>query len=261
FNQKAYLAQSPQFYKQMAMASGFEKVFEIGPVFRAEESFTARHTTEFTGIDCEISYINSHYDLMNHQEDLLIYAFKRVKEILGEEINKEFGFEFEVPKKPFPKITMKEAYEILNKNGINKSYEKDGDFDTESEKFMGQYAKEHFGHDFLFVTNYPKTVRPFYHMMNEDDPTTTKSYDLIYKGTEITTGAQREHRYEILKEQALAKGLTLPNIQFYLDFFKYGCPPHGGMGMGLARILMLMLCLYNIRETTYIFRGPTRITP
>ena len=198
---------------------------------------------------------------MDHQEDILIYAFTKVKEKLGEEIQKEYGFELKVPTKPFPKITMKEAYDILNINGMNKNYEKDGDLDTESERVIGKYAREKYGHDFIFVTNYPKYVRPFYHMMDEKDPNTTKSYDLIYRGVEITTGAQREHRYEILKKQSLDKGLTLENIQFYLDFFKYGCPPHGGMGMGLARIIMLMLELGNIRESTYIFRGPTRITP
>lgn len=261
FERKAYLAQSPQFYKQMAMAAGFERVCEIGPVFRADPSFTARHMTEFTGVDMEISWIDSHDDVMQYQERWLQYIYQRVQEAHGEEIRALFGTEITVPQVPFPRLKMSEAVQILKSLGYTLPPEKKGDIDPAGERLIGQYIKEQYNHDFVFLIDWPITVRPFYHMRHADAPHLTKSFDLLASGLEITTGAQREHRYDVLAAQALEKGLTLPPIQFYLDFFKYGCPPHGGLGLGLSRLLMVMLGVNNIREVTYIFRGPTRLNP
>jgi aspartyl-tRNA synthetase len=137
----------------------------------------------------------------------------------------------------------------------------DGDLDPEGERQLSAYVKETFGHDFVFVTDYFTSIRPFYHMRHEGDPNLTNSYDLLYNGTEISTGAQREHRIEVLTAQAKDKGLDPEELDFYLDFFRHGVPPHGGFGMGLARFLMLMLGLPSIRETTYLFRGPNRLLP
>lgn len=261
FERKAYLAQSPQFYKQMAMAAGFERVFEIGPVFRADPSFTSRHMTEFTGVDMEISWIDSHEDVMAFQENLLQYAYARVKEQHGAAIKETFDVDLVVPQVPFPRISMREAVEILKSRGYVMPADKKGDIDPAGEREIAAYVKEKYNHDFVFLTDWPVSVRPFYHMRLEGDETLTRSYDLIANGLEITTGAQREHRVEVLTRQALEKGLTLEPIQYYLDFFRYGCPPHGGFGLGLTRLMMVLLNLPNIREAVYIFRGPTRLNP
>jgi aspartyl/asparaginyl-tRNA synthetase len=243
------------------MAAGFDRVFEIGPVFRADPSFTSRHMTEFTGIDMEMSWVDSHEDVMAFMERWLQYTLQKVQEQHGEEIKTRLGFDLVVPEVPFPRITMKDAVEILKERGYRLPPEKKGDIDPAGERELGNYVKEKFNHDYVFLIDWPIGVRPFYHMRHPDAPTLTRSFDLIGCGLEITTGAQREHRYEVLAAQALEKGLTLEPIQFYLDFFRYGCPPHGGFGLGLSRLLMIMLGLNNIREAVYIFRGPTRLNP
>lgn len=260
FGKQAYLAQSPQFYKQMAMAAGLERVFEIGPVFRANPSFTSRHDTEFTSVDMETSWINSHEDVMAFEERWLRYIFQSLKDKFGDRVSEVFGVEVGVPTVPFPRIPLKEAIQIVNKMGHKLPVE-NADLDPEGERLLAKYIKEQYDHDFVFVTDYPISVRPFYHMRYVDDPNTTKSFDLIHKGLEITTGAQREHRYDILLKQAREKGLDPKPLQFYLDFFKYGCPPHGGFGFGLTRLLMTILDLKNVREVTYLYRGPNRLSP
>ena len=260
FEGHAYLAQSPQFYKQMAMSAGLNRVFEIGPVFRADPSFTSRHATEFVSIDMEMSWIDSHEDVMSFQEELMVKAITAVKEKHGERIKELYEIDIEIPSTPFPRIPLAEAHEIIEKRGY-KVPRTDGDLDPEGERQISQYAKEELGHEFVFLTDYPKHIRPFYHMRHEDNNALTKSYDLIWKGTEITTGAQREHRIEVLEAQAKDKGLDPEGLDFYMDFFRYGVPPHGGFGMGLTRVVMLMLELPNIREASFLFRGPNRLQP
>ncbi|MDD9153687.1 aspartate--tRNA(Asn) ligase [Plantibacter flavus] len=260
FEGKAYLAQSPQFFKQMAQSAGFGKVFEVGPAFRADPSFTSRHATEFTSVDAEISWIESHEDVMQLHEELLVAGFTAVKDKHGEQISELFGIELEVPSRPFPRIPLAEAKRIVAERG----YEiprADDDMDPEGERQIAAYVKETFGHNFVFLTDYASSIRPFYHMRNAEDGSLTNSYDLIYNGVEISTGAQREHRVDVLVEQAKEKGLEPEELEFYLDFFRYGVPAHGGFGMGLARVLMLMLHETSIREVTYLFRGPTRLAP
>ena len=257
FDQKAYLSQSPQFYKQMAMASGFEKVVEVGPVFRAEKSYTSKHATEFTGFDLEMSYITSFEDLMKFEEELITYALAVVKEKYGEEIKKHFDTEVIVPNKPFPVMSIKDVYaELKERYDFEVPESEQGDLTTEAEKLCSKLAQEKFDSEFLFVTNFTKENRPFYHMRKNDEP---QGYDLIWKGVEITTGAQREHRYDILCKQAEEKGLK-DDVKFYLEFFKYGCPPHGGFGIGLDRLTMILLNI-TIKEVMFIFRGPNRIHP
>lgn len=194
-------------------------------------------------------------------ENLLAHIYLRVKENLGEEIKTVFGKEIVVPTVPFPRVTMSEAYRILKEKGYQLPPEKKGDLDPGGERALGAHIKELYGHDFVYVTDWPIAVRPFYHMRYEDNPELTKSFDLIASGLEITTGAQREHRVDVLAKQALEKGLHLEPIQFYLDFFKYGCPPHGGYGLGLSRLLMVLLDLQNIRDAVFLFRGPNRLNP
>lgn len=259
FGGLAYLAQSPQFYKQMAIAAGFNKVFEIGPVFRANPSFTSRHDTEFTSIDAEFAWIDSCEDIMDFEERWLVYVISQVKEKFGTEIKNLFGVEVSVPTLPFPRIEMSEALRIVSETGHIIPSEYECELDPDGERIVYEYVQKNLFHDFMFIIGYPNKVRAFYHMRNEDG--TTKSFDLLYRGVEVTTGAQREHRLEILKKQALEKGITLESINFYLDFFLYGVPPHGGFGFGLTRMLMLLLGLKNVREVTYVYRGPTRLFP
>lgn len=261
FDRMAYLAQSPQFYKQMAMASGFDRVFEIGPVFRANPSFTTRHDTEFISVDVEISWIDSHEDVMDMEERWLHHILSAIKEEFGEEIQQTFGVEVKVPTLPFPRVTMAEAYQILESEGYDVTRGEKGDLDPEGERRLAQYIKGKYDHEFVFVTDYPANARAFYHMRQENDPTMTKSFDLIWKGVEVTTGAQREHRLDLLEKQAVEKGIDLESIQYYLDFFRFGMPPHGGYGFGLTRMLMLMLGRKNVREVTYLYRGVNRLTP
>ena len=258
FDRKAYLAQSPQFYKQMALASGFEKVFEIAPAFRAENSNSYRHATEFTSFDIEFSYINSYEDVLDFEEDLLIAGLSKVKEQYGEEIKKVFNVDINVPTKPFPRVKLEDLYkELEEKYNFHMDFEDVGDMNNESEKLASQLIKEKYGHEFVFITDFNANKRAFYHMRKDGVP---QGYDLIWKGCEITTGAQREHRYEILKKQAEEKGLG-SDIKFYMDFFKYGCPPHGGFALGIDRLTMLMLETGSLKETMFIFRGPNRIEP
>lgn len=259
FDGNAYLAQSPQFYKQMAMAAGFERVFEVGPVFRAEPSFTTRHATEFTGFDGEISFINGPGDVMAEIEALLKQAVGSVGEKLGPQIQELFNSVVPEVKTPFPRVTMAEAKEKLAAAGVKS--EKPGDLSPEEERAICEIVAKETGNDFVFITEYPVTVRPFYHMRYEDRPELTKSFDLLFRGVEIVTGAQREHRYEVLIEQAKEKQMDLEALDFYLNFFKYGCPPHGGFGMGPSRLVMKLVNAGNIREVTFLHRGVNRLTP
>ncbi|SBS71579.1 aspartate--tRNA(Asn) ligase [uncultured Microbacterium sp.] len=258
-DQTAYLAQSPQFFKQMAQVAGFGKIFEIAPAFRADPSFTSRHATEFTSIDAEISWIESHEDVATMQEELLQSAIQAVKDKHGAEIEELFGIEVQVPAIPFPRIPLAEALEIVKARGYEVP-RTDGDLDPEGERQISAHVEETYGHQFVFITDYHPEIRAFYHMRDEETGL-TKSYDLLFKGVEITTGAQREHRVDVLIEQAREKGLEPEHLDFYFDFFRYGAPPHGGFGMGLARVLMLLLGESSIREVTYLFRGPTRLAP
>ena len=258
FDRKAYLAQSPQFYKQMAIASGLEKIFEIAPAFRAENSNTNRHTTEFTSFDLEFAYIDSYEDVMDMEEELLIAGLTNVKNLYGKEIKELFNQDVIIPTRPFPRIKLQDLYQELNKRYNYEIPAHDiGDMNAEAEKLTSKYAMDVYGHEFIFVTDFAKTKRAFYHMRKDDIP---QGFDLIWKGTEITTGAQREHRYEELKKQADEKGLA-KDVEFYLQFFKYGCPPHGGFAIGVDRLTMLLLGIPSLKEEMFIFRGPSRLTP
>lgn len=258
FGRKAYLAQSPQFYKQMAMCAGFEKVFEIAPAFRAEKSNSYRHTTDFTSFDIEMSYLNNLDELMDFEENLFIAGLKAVKEKYGKEIKELFNVEVIVPTKPFPRIKLEELYKILEKEyGYKMNYEDVGDMNAESEKLASKYVKEKYDHEFVFITDFSAKKRAFYHKRENGIP---QGADLIWKGCETTTLALRENNYETLCKQAKEKGLD-QDVKFYLEFFKYGCPPHGGFAIGVDRITMLLLESGSLKETMFIFRGPNRLEP
>ena len=255
FDKKAVLAQSPQFYKQMFVMGGFERVFEIGQVYRAEKSHTTRHLTEFTGVDFEMGFIKDENDVMDTIENMLKYALKEVKE--SNKIDFEIlGVDVKVPSK-IPRIQMSELKAMLAKKG--KKLTEDDDLDAESEKMIGEYVLEKYGEEFVFVTNYPASVRPFYHMRPEKDQKGTKSFDLLWKGIEVATGAQREYRLEILQKQAKEKGIKIPKI--YENIFRFGAIPHGGVGLGLDRLIQRLLNLDNVREALLLPRDTERLIP
>ena len=259
FDRFAYLAQSPQFYKQMAMAAGLSKIFEVAPAFRAENSNTNRHATEFTSFDIEFSYIDSYEDVMELEENLLIAGLTKVKEKYGEKIKEIFGKEVVIPTKPFPRIKLEDLYKELHERYEYQIPTEDiGDLNAEAEKLTSKFAMEKYGHEFIFITGFAATKRAFYHMRDENGE--LQGYDLIWRGMEITTGAQREHRYEEIVKNANEKGLK-DDVKFYLEFFKYGCPPHGGFAIGIDRLTMLLLNLSGIKETQFLFRGPNRLNP
>lgn len=255
FDKKAVLAQSPQFYKQMFTVGGFEKVMEIGAVYRAEKSHTTRHLTEFVGVDFEMGFIKDENDIMDVIEKMFKYVITKVKEERKDELTL-LNIELKVPKK-IPRIPLPEIKKILVKQG--KKLKEEDDLDAEAEKMIGEYVLKEFGEEFIFVTDYPSSVRPFYHMRPENNPKGTRSFDLLFRGVEIATGAQREHRLEILQKQAKEKGVKIPKI--YEDIFRYGAMPHGGVGFGLDRITQRMLNLDNTREAVLLPRDTERLTP
>ncbi|MGH9125260.1 MAG: aspartate--tRNA(Asn) ligase [Acidimicrobiales bacterium] len=258
FDQQAYLVQSPQFYKQMAMAAGFEAVFEIGPVFRANPNVTARHDTEFTSVDVEMSWIDSHEDVMAFEEAWLRHVIAAVEARHGRDITRLFGVIVEVPAVPFPRVPLDRGRALVASAAPGQP---PGDLDPAGEKALGVYVRERWGHDFVFVTEYPAATRPFYHMRFSEGSALTRGFDLLWKGMEVTTGAQREHRYDVLVGQAEARGVPLEPIRYYLDCFRFGCPPHGGFGLGLTRMLMCLLGIDNVREATFLYRGVDRLSP
>ena len=258
FGTPAVLSQSPQFYKQMMMAAGFNRVFEIGPVFRAENSHTSYHASEIWMADAEIGWIENYNDVMDELENWVKYFMSNIKDEYGELIKEKFNVLVSDTSSKFPRIPFDECKKILKEkyNFVSDVLE---DLERHEEELLCKYAKEKFNSDFIFVTNFPYSARSFYVM--KDEQGVTQSFDLLFKGVEISSGAQREHRPEILEKQIIEKGLDPKLLDFYIDFFKYGCPPHGGFGIGINRILMKIFEIDNIREATLIYRGPTRINP
>jgi aspartyl-tRNA synthetase len=260
FDRPAYLVQSPQFYKQMAMCAGLERVFEIGPVFRANPLVTSRHDTEFVSVDVEVSWIESHEDLMVMEEQWLGHVVVAVVDAHGADLARLSGRRLRVPDAPFPRITLAEAGRILARKG-HRSTAPDGDVDAEGERLVAEHVRAEFGHELVFLTEYPASARPFYHMRLDDDSGLTRSFDLLWNGLEVTTGAQREHRHDRLVAQAAQNPTRVDAIGSYLDFFRHGCPPHGGFGLGLSRLLMSLLGLDDVREATFLPRDRNRLTP
>jgi nondiscriminating aspartyl-tRNA synthetase len=252
FDKKAYLAQSPQFYKQMGIASGLEKVCMVAPVFRAELSFTTRHLTEFTGWDFEMAYVESHHDIMDAEEGMIIEGFKSV-------LQKFPDINITIPTQPFPRITMLEVKKILAGLGVVSG--EDHDLSPEEERAISEYVKKEYNHDFIFIHEYHKSKSAFYHMRLEEGSDYSRRADLLYRGLEVTTLAQREHRVDVLTKQAEEKGMSLEPLKDYINFFRYGCPPHGGAGIGPGRFIMKILDLPNVREATYLPRDVKRLNP
>lgn len=258
YDKKAYLATSPQLYKQI-LVGVFERVYTITNVFRAEKHATTRHLNEYTSLDLEMGFIDGPEDVMLMESRLLKYITEKLKEHCAKEFEL-LGAEFPlIPEtEMFPSMKLSEAQELITKEtGIDCT--KEPDLDPEHERWLCEYAKNNLNSDFIFITNYPRTKRPFYSM---DDPNLegrTKCYDLLFKGLELISGAQREHRYDELVAKMKWKGLDPEKFSFYLQAFKYGLPPHGGLGMGLERLTARFLNLQNIKEATLFPRDINRI--
>jgi nondiscriminating aspartyl-tRNA synthetase len=253
FGERAFLGQSPQFYKQM-MVGVFERVFEIAPAYRAEKHDTARHTNEFTSLDLEMGFVDSHEDVMAMENAWLCHLAERLRERCAE----EFGLlEATVPEVPerIPRVRLAEVQAAVGR------CVGEPDLDPEGERLACAWARERFGSELLFVTHYGTEKRPFYAMEDPEDPRLTLSFDLLFRGWEITTGGQRLHRYEQYAEKMTERGLDPSAFEFYLEAFRYGMPPHGGLGAGLERLTARLLELGNIREATLFPRDRKRLSP
>ena len=257
FDKRTFLAQSPQFYKQMMVGAGFEKVFEIGAAYRAELHNTWRHLNEYISLDVEMGFINDEFDLMDLEEGLLNHIFAHLNKTCAVELAM---YDKTLPESiKIPRIPLSEVQDILFEKFGKRSPA--GNIDAEGEVIFSKYVKETYNSDFVFLTKYPISKRPMYTMPDEKIPGTTKSFDLIYKGLEITTGGQRIHDYEMLKANIIKFNLNPEDFSFYLDSFKYGMPPHGGFAIGLERLTMKVLDLENIREATLLPRDMKRLEP
>lgn len=257
FHRPAVLAQSPQFYKQM-MVGVFDRVFETGPVFRAEKHNTKRHLNEYTSLDFEMGYINGFEDIMEMETGFLQYAVELLKKDYAHELS---ILKVELPKvDKIPAVRFDKAKELVAekyKRKIRNPY----DLEPEEEALIGRYFKEEYDADFVFVTHYPSKKRPFYAMDDPADEKFTLSFDLLFKGLEVTTGGQRIHDYHMLKDKIAARGMDEEGMEQYLDTFKHGMPPHGGLGIGLERLTMQILGEENVRETCLFPRDMNRLEP
>ena len=257
FDRRSFLAQSPQFYKQMMVGAGFERVYEIGHAYRAELHNTWRHLNEYVSLDVEMGFIKDEFELMDLEEGFLDYLFKHLNRVCKKELEM---YKVKLPDEvKIPRITLDEAHKILLEKYNKKSPL--GNIDAKGEELICDYVKKEYGTEFVFLTKYPVAKRPMYTMPDDEDKTLTKSFDLIYDGLEITTGGQRIHDYGMLKANIIKFGLNPEDFDFYLETFKYGMPPHGGFAIGLERLTMKILKLSNIREAALIPRDMKRLTP
>lgn len=257
FNKRVFLAQSPQFYKQMMVAAGYERVFEVGHAYRAELHNTARHLNEYVSLDVEMGFINDENDIMDMENKFLQYLFSSLKNVCKQEFEL---YGIDLPEIGIiPRITLSEARSMI-KDIYGKSSPA-GNLDPEGEKLVCEYSKEKYGSEFIFVTKYPVKKRPVYAMPDPLDNSLTNSFDLLYKGLEITTGGQRIHSYKMLYENMKKFGLEPEQFSFYIDTFKYGVPPHGGFAIGLERLTLKILDLVNIREASLFPRDIDRVSP
>lgn len=260
YEERAHLAQSPQLFKQILMSAGFERVYEIAPAYRAEDFDTIRHTSEFISVDFEMSFIDGSDDIMDMTSYMVSHSLSHVKE-QGHKQLEELGVDLEIPEHPIKKITHRGCIEILH--DLGKVWEDEPEIDTEAEKMLGDYVKENYDTDFFYITEFPTRLKEstFYAMRKEYDPSLTTYFDLEYKGQELVSGGQREHRYDILVKQMEEIGLNEDEFEDYLKSFKYGMPTHGGIGLGLDRFVQQMLDLSNIREAILFPRDTSRLRP
>lgn len=254
FDKEAFLRQDPQLHRQLAIAGGLEKVYDVGPAWRAEASHTTRHMCEHRVMAVETSFIEDEYDVIKLEEDLVKYSMEKLQKDCKEEL-KLFNIELDVPKK-FPILEFPAIYDTLEELG--EKLPKGEDLTVAAEKKLGEYVKKKYKSDFFFVNKFPFKVKPFYVMR---DGEWARSVDLIFKGIEMSSGGQREHRHDKIIEQAKMKGMKPESINWFADFFKWGVPPHGGFALGIERLTMQILGLENVREATLFPRDTERLVP
>jgi nondiscriminating aspartyl-tRNA synthetase len=260
FDRSAFLAQSPQLYKQNLMASGLDRIFEIAPAYRAEASDTIRHIAEFISLDVELAFISSSEDVMAVAEGIAASSLQYIREHAKAELEK-LGAKVEQPTLPFPRVTYKDAVEIVRGEGLK--IRPGDDLGTEGEKALGEVMQREKKVELYFITEFPTSLKrgTFYAKRYDDDPETTGYFDLDYRGQEIVSGGQREHRYDVLTEQMRENNLNLDSFEFYLKAFRFGMPPHGGFGFGVERYVQKMLDLPNVREAVLYPRDRSRLIP
>jgi aspartyl-tRNA synthetase len=258
FGKPAFLRQDPQLHRQLLIAAGFDKIFDVGPNWRAEPSDTPYHLTEHRGVAPELALIKDERDTMRLEEELIVYSIKKVVNECKEELQK-INKEVKVPKTPFPELRFPGIYEILQKMG--KKIEFGEDVDRDSEKLLSRYVKEKYKSDFFFINRFPFRSKPFYVMRVDEEPQWARSVDLVFKGLEQSSGGQREHRYEKIIAQLKEKKITLENMKWFTEPFRFGVPPHGGFCIGVERFTMQLLDIENIKEAVLFPRYMTRILP
>jgi len=258
FEKEAFLRQDPQLHRQLLIAAGFDKIYDLGPNWRAEPSHTPRHLCEHRACAAEFAFMVDESDMMRVEEELVVAALKKVKEDCGGDL-KLLGRKVLIPKRPFPELRFPKIYDILEEFG--KRIEFGEDYDRESEVLLWKYVREKYGSDFFFVNRFPSKVKPFYVMKVDEEPEWARSVDLIYKGLEQSSGGQREHRYERIIQQIKERRMNVETLEWFTKFFKYGVPPHGGFCLGIERFVMKLLDLGNIREAVLFPRAPERLIP
>ncbi len=258
FEKNAFLRQDPQLHRQLLIAAGFEKIYDLGPNWRAEPSHTPRHLCEYRACAVEFAFMLNESDIMRIEEELIIAALKTVRKECQKELYL-LGKEVSIPSTPFPEFKFPEVYDILEEFG--KKIEYGEDYDRESENILSRYVKEKYGNDFFFVNRFPYKVKPFYVMKVDENPQWARSVDMIYKGLEQSSGGQREHRYKKIIQQIKEKQMNVNSLDWFTKFFKYGVPPHGGFCLGIERFVKQLLDLKNIREGVLFPRAPERLLP
>ncbi len=258
FNKQVFLRQDPQLHRELLIAGGLEKIFEVGPSWRAEKSHTIWHMTEHRTIAAELAFIEDEHDIMKIEEGMVTYALGKVKKECAEQLE-VLNKEIKVPKTPFPELQFPRIYDILEQFG--KPIQKGEDLNREAEGTLADYVKQKFKSEFFFVNRFPSSVKPFYVMKVDESPAWARSIDLVFKGMELSSGGQREHRYQKLISQIKEKGLNPDSLKWFTEVFKYGIPSMGGFSLGIERFVMKLLDIGNVREATLFPRDTERILP
>jgi aspartyl-tRNA synthetase len=258
FGKEAYLRQDPQLHRQLLIAAGFEKIYDMGPSWRAELSDQPTHLSEHRTIAPEFAFMKDECDMMELEQEVCVAAVKKVIEDCEKELQ-ILKKEIEIPKKPFPELRFPKIYEILEEHG--RKLKVGSDLDKGSEKVLAKFVKEKYKSDFFFINRFPSEIKPFYVMRVDEDPKWARSVDLIFKGLEQSSGGQREHRYEKIVQQIKEKGMNLNSLKWFTEVFRYGVPPHGGFSLGIERFTMKLLDVPNIKESVAFPRYPTRMLP
>ncbi len=258
FDRKAFLRQDPQLHRQLAIAGGFQKIFDLGPAWRAEQSHTNRHLCEHRVCAVEAAFINDEQDTMRIEEGLIVAALQNVQKRCAAELSM-LGVELTIPKIPFPELRFPEVYEILKKKG--KNLPRGADLDSEADQLLWEYVQEKYKTEFYFLNRFPFKIKPFYVMRVDQEPEWARSVDLYYKGLELSSGGQREHRYEKIMQAVKEKGMKPTEVEWFTKFFQYGVPPHGGFALGMERLTMNLLNIENIRDCVLFPRDPERLVP